>query len=80
MKRRRKVWQHDVQKVSEDQLRELLHSLGWEVDPIGDYGEDFLVRIFHEGNPTLGVEVNSSREVSTNVVSEYADTFRLQKI
>jgi tetratricopeptide (TPR) repeat protein len=52
MQRRRKVWQHDVQKVSEDQLREFLHSLGWEVDPIGDYGEDFLVRIFREGNPT----------------------------
>lgn len=52
MQRRRKVWQHDVQKVSEDQLSEFFHSLGWEVDPIGDYGEDFLVRTFHKGNPT----------------------------
>lgn len=52
MSHRRKVWQHDVQKVSEDQLREFFHNLGWEIDPIGDYGEDFLVRIFCEGNPT----------------------------
>jgi len=52
MQRRRKVWQHQVEDVSVDQLQEVLHILGWEVDPIGDYGEDLLVRIFHEGNPT----------------------------
>lgn len=53
MERRRKVWQHDVEAVSEDQLREALHALGWELDRFGrDYGEDLFVRIFHEGNPT----------------------------
>ena len=53
MQRRRKVWQHQVETLSVDQLTELLHTLGWEADHFArDYGEDLFVRIFDEGNPT----------------------------
>ena len=48
----RKVWQHDIQRQSEDQFTELIHSIGWEISKIPDYGEDFFIRPFHEGNPT----------------------------
>ncbi len=47
--RRRKVWQHDTENISEDQIREYFDRLGWQVDRIKDYGEDLLVRIFEEG-------------------------------
>src|SRR6266566_6191032 len=48
--RRRKVWQHDTENISEDQIREYCHHLGWLVDRFGkDYGEDLFVRIFEEG-------------------------------
>src|SRR6266702_4958230 len=51
--RRRKVWQHDTENVSEDQIREYFHRLGWDVDRFGkDYGEDLFVRIFEEGAST----------------------------
>jgi hypothetical protein len=34
-------------------LRKLLHGVGWTVvDIVEDYGEDFLARIFDNGNPT----------------------------
>jgi len=53
MARRRKVWQHDVSLLSVDQLKERLHNAGWSVvDIFEDYGEDLLVRVFHEGCPT----------------------------
>ncbi len=48
--RRRKVWQHDTENISEDQIREYFHRLGWEVERFGkDYGEDLFIRIFEEG-------------------------------
>lgn len=48
--RRRKVWQHDTENISEDQICEYFHRLGWEVERFGnDYGEDLLARIFEEG-------------------------------
>jgi hypothetical protein len=48
--RRRKVWQHDTENISEDQIREYCHRLGWLVDRFGnDYGEDLFVRICEEG-------------------------------
>lgn len=51
--RRRKVWQHDTENVSEDQICEYFHRLGWDVDRFGkDYGEDLFVRIFEEGAST----------------------------
>jgi tetratricopeptide (TPR) repeat protein len=51
--RPRKVWQHDVSLLSVDQLKELLHGAGWAIiDIVEDYGEDFLARIFDNGNPT----------------------------
>ena len=53
MKRHRKVWQHDIENISEDQIRECFHRFGWEVDCFGnDYGEDLFVRIFEHGNFT----------------------------
>jgi len=51
--RRRKVWQHDTENVSEGQICEYFHRLGWDVDRFGkDYGEDLFVRIFEEGAST----------------------------
>src|SRR5260221_5482694 len=48
--RRRKVWQHDTENISEDQISEYFHRLGWEVQRFGkDYGEDLFIRIFEEG-------------------------------
>lgn len=48
-----KVEQHIIEQRSEDQLREAIHDLVWEVDHFGrDYGEDLFVRIFENGNPT----------------------------
>lgn len=48
--RRRKVWQHDTENISEDQIREYFHRLGWEVERFGkDYGEDLFIRIFEGG-------------------------------
>lgn len=47
--RGRKVWQHDIQNISEDQFSEHIHQLGWEIDRFEhDYGEDYFVRIFEE--------------------------------
>lgn len=48
--RRRKVWQHNTENISEDQIREYFHRIEWEVDRFGkDYGEDLFIRIFEEG-------------------------------
>ena len=48
--RRRKVWQHDTENISEDQISEYFHRLGWVVERFGkDYGEDLFIRIFEEG-------------------------------
>jgi Domain of unknown function (DUF4365) len=48
--RRRKVWQHDTENISDDQIREYFHRIGWEVERFGkDYGEDLFIRIFEEG-------------------------------
>ncbi len=56
MKRRRKPWQHDFEIKSEDQIKELIHNLGWEVNRFGrDYGEDLWVQMFKDGNPSREV-------------------------
>jgi tetratricopeptide (TPR) repeat protein len=63
MERSRRVWQHEVSDVSVDQLKECFHGDRWVVIDIpadADYEEDFLVRIFHKGNPTRHAFCGSS--------------------
>lgn len=69
--RRRKVWQHDTENISEDQIREYFHRLGWEVERFGkDDGEDLFIRIFEEGAFTgKGFYVQLK---GTNNIQQYA--------
>ena len=76
--RRRKVWQHDTENISEDQIRECCHRLGWLIDRFGkDYGEDLFVRIFEKGiffGKTFYVQLKGTSNIEqytlgTNILS-----------
>jgi hypothetical protein len=44
---------HELEAMSRNRLRFLFEEVGWTVQDIAhDYGEDLLVRIFNNGNPT----------------------------
>ena len=69
--RRRKVWQHDMENLSEDQIRECFHRIGWEVERfVKDYGEDLFIRIVEEGAFTG--KAFSVQLKGTNNIQQYA--------
>jgi tetratricopeptide (TPR) repeat protein len=80
---RRKVWQHDVSKVSMDQLCEALHRQGWEADVIGDYGEDFLVRIFENGHSTgeaFYIQLKGTDDISRHRLKQGDFTYSVETV